>query len=75
MMELDIYKNAIETSNKEKLFFPKLEWILLFSIAFIGFIGTVYIVSNDSDLNRIRHQKDQMSMSIIKEDLPSSGVE
>lgn len=75
MMELDIYKNVMESNDKVKLSFPKLEWILLFSIAIIGFIGTVYIVSNDSDLNRIRHQKDQMSMSIIKQDSAPRGVQ
>lgn len=73
-MDLNIYNNVIEPTAKTKLSFPKLEWVLLFSIAIIGFIGTVYIVSSDSDLNRIRHQKDQMSMSIMKDDSSAKRV-
>lgn len=66
-MELNIYKNRSKPVIKANRTLPKIEWVLIYSIAVIGFIGTIYIVSNDNDLNRINHKKDQMSMSIIQD--------
>ena len=65
-MDLKLYNSLESSFFKSKIQVPKIEWILIFSIAIIGFIGTIYIVHNDNDLNRIDHKKDQMSMSIIQ---------
>jgi hypothetical protein len=66
-MELSIYKTKGSPMLNTERTMPKIEWVLIYSIAVIGFIGTIYIVSNDNDLNKINHKKDQISMSIIQD--------